>query len=84
MSKNILVVAAHPDDELLGIGGIILKHTMNGDHVRAVIMCEGESLRYAGDVGQSEATKKAAAILPVMRTGITKSCLKQPALLSDP
>ena len=65
MSKNILVVAAHPDDELLGIGGIILKHTKSGDHVRAVIMCEGESLRYAGDVGQSEATKKAAAILGI-------------------
>ena len=65
MSKNILVVAAHPDDELLGIGGIILKHTMSGDHVRAIIMCEGESLRYAKDVGQSEATRNAANILGI-------------------
>ena len=53
MSK-ILVVAAHPDDELLGIGGIIKKHTLHGDRVQAIIMCEGESLRYGGNVGQSE------------------------------
>ncbi len=65
MSKRILVVAAHPDDELLGIGGIILKHTINRDSVRAIIMCEGESLRYAKDVGQSEATQKAAEILGI-------------------
>lgn len=65
MNKKILVVAAHPDDELLGIGGIILKHTMKGDHVRAIIMCEGESLRYAKDVGQSEATRNAAEILGI-------------------
>lgn len=64
MSK-ILVVAAHPDDELLGIGGIIKKHTLRGDRVQAIIMCEGESLRYGGNVGQSEASKNAAKILGV-------------------
>ena len=60
---NVLVVAAHPDDEVLGIGGTVLKHTNNGDRVRSVIMCEGESLRYAKDMGQSVAVKKAAGIL---------------------
>lgn len=65
MNKRVLVVAAHPDDELLGIGGIILKHRQDGDSVRAVIMCEGESLRYAKDVGQSEATREAAEILGI-------------------
>lgn len=62
---NVLVVAAHPDDEVLGIGGTVLKHTNNGDKVRSVIMCEGESLRYAKDMGQSVAVKKAADILGV-------------------
>ncbi len=65
MNKHILVVAAHPDDELLGIGGTIVKHVKNGDAVRAIIMCEGESLRYAKDVGQSKATEEAARILGV-------------------
>ena len=31
--KNILVVSAHPDDEVLGVGGAILKHKANGDHI---------------------------------------------------
>lgn len=64
---KVLVVAAHPDDELLGIGGIVLKHTAAGDEVRSVIMCEGESLRYHGDVGQSAAIDEAAAVLGVSR-----------------
>ena len=65
MNKRILVVAAHPDDELLGIGGTIIKHTINGDKVRVVVMCEGESLRYAKDVGQKKSTQEAAKILGV-------------------
>lgn len=64
MSK-ILVVAAHPDDELLGIGGIVKKHTKKGDTVRSIIMCEGESLRYGKNVGQSIATSEAARVLGV-------------------
>lgn len=63
--SRVLVVAAHPDDELLGIGGIVKKHTNKGDTVRSIIMCEGESLRYAKNVGQSVATEEAAKVLGV-------------------
>ncbi len=65
---NVLVVAAHPDDELLGIGGIVLKHTQKCDHVRSVIVCEGESVRYGRNVGQRIATEAAAKILGVEYT----------------
>lgn len=37
---NILVIAAHPDDEILGVGGTIAKHSANGDQVYACILCE--------------------------------------------
>lgn len=70
--NKVLVVAAHPDDELLGIGGIVLKHAKQGDHVRSIIMCEGESLRYAKDVGQNTAIEEAAAILGIERTYLPK------------
>lgn len=63
--SRVLVVAAHPDDELLGIGGIVKKHTQKGDTVRSIIMCEGESIRYKESVGQSEATIEAAKVLGV-------------------
>lgn len=66
--NRVLVVAAHPDDELLGVGGIVRKHANAGDAVRSVIMCEGESLRYGKDVGQREATREAAALLGVEKT----------------
>jgi len=45
--KKILVVAAHPDDEVLGCGGTIAKHSMNGDDVHLLIMAEGITSRDA-------------------------------------
>lgn len=45
MAKRVLVVAAHPDDEVLGVGGTILRHTDQGDRVRILIMAEGLTSR---------------------------------------
>lgn len=36
--KEILFVAAHPDDETLGAGGTILKHKANGDNISWLIV----------------------------------------------
>ena len=66
MAKRILVVAAHPDDELLGCGGTVALHARAGDCVTAVVVCEGESLRYGPNgVGQAEHTREAARTLGV-------------------
>lgn len=43
--KNVLVVAAHPDDEVLGCGATIAKHTANGDRVWVLILGEGIASR---------------------------------------
>ena len=45
MSK-IFVVAAHPDDEVLGCGGTLLKHVSNGDKVFVLFVSDGVSARY--------------------------------------
>ena len=31
--RNIVVISAHPDDEILGVGGTLLKHKKNGDKI---------------------------------------------------
>ena len=43
--KTVLVVAAHPDDEILGVGGTAAKHAANGDEVYAIILGEGQTSR---------------------------------------
>lgn len=45
MIKNskILCIVAHPDDEALGLGGTLIKHSEIGDKVYIVILSEGET-----------------------------------------
>jgi len=38
---NILVIGAHPDDEVIGAGGIISRHIENGDKVFIVLFSVG-------------------------------------------
>lgn len=41
----VLVVAAHPDDEILGCGASMALHAKNGDEVYVLIMAEGFAAR---------------------------------------
>ncbi len=43
--NTVLVVAAHPDDELLGIGGTIRRLTNEGTDAHALILAEGLTSR---------------------------------------
>ena len=45
MNKSILVVAAHPDDDVLGCGGTIARHIAKGDHVSTLFLADGEGSR---------------------------------------
>lgn len=36
--KNVIVISAHPDDEILGAGGTLLKHKSKGDNLAWVIV----------------------------------------------
>ena len=64
---NILVVAAHPDDEVIGCGGTIARHSFEGDRVDILIMSEGARSRVAADDAEvkalADSANKAATIL---------------------
>lgn len=54
---NILVVSAHPDDEMLGLGGTLAHHVNQGDLVFPIIFADGSQIRYTE--GQREGLKLA-------------------------
>lgn len=66
---RVLVVCAHPDDEVLGMGGTIALHARDGDEVRIVCVTDGSSSQYPDDDElrgrKYEEAKRAAAILGV-------------------
>ncbi|MBT4804648.1 PIG-L family deacetylase [Candidatus Woesearchaeota archaeon] len=48
--KKILVIAPHPDDEVLGCGGTIIKNIKAGNEVFLCIMTKGEETYYGKEV----------------------------------
>lgn len=43
---DVLCVVAHPDDEVLGIGGTLARHVEAGDDVHVCILSDGVTSRY--------------------------------------
>ena len=44
--KKVMVIAAHPDDDVLGCGGTISKLACQGADIRVVFIAEGTTCRY--------------------------------------
>ncbi len=68
MSKVILVIAAHSDDEALGCAGTMAKHVASGDSVHVLFMTDGVGSRSveSNEASQRQtASQKAAEILQV-------------------
>jgi LmbE family N-acetylglucosaminyl deacetylase len=47
MSNKVLIVAPHPDDEVLGCGGIIKRYAFEGDDVYVLIVTKGTQKKYS-------------------------------------
>jgi LmbE family N-acetylglucosaminyl deacetylase len=43
---DVLCVVAHPDDEILGVGGTLARHAENGDDVHICILSDGVTSRH--------------------------------------
>jgi LmbE family N-acetylglucosaminyl deacetylase len=57
---KVLVISAHMDDEILGVGGTMLKHSFNGDEVSICYVTDSSSTQYEGDEEKLRAKYKQA------------------------
>ena len=68
--SRVLVLAAHPDDEILGMGGTIAVHArVRTDTVRIVCVTDGSSTQYPGD-DERRLRKDAEAVAAAAELGV--------------
>jgi LmbE family N-acetylglucosaminyl deacetylase len=66
---RVLVFAAHPDDDVLGMGGTIALHVRQGDEVRIVCVTDGSSTQYPDDA-EIRARKEGEAVAAAAALGV--------------
>ena len=67
MSKSILILVAHPDDEVLGCGGTIAKMADNGSVVHVAFFADGVFSRCGNQIAQTQDLK-------IRRSKAQKAC----------
>lgn len=68
---RVLAIAAHPDDEVLGAGGTLIRHFKSGDDVRVLIVCSAHPIRYReGEHDQPADSQRAAHYLGARLSGL--------------
>ena len=67
MTKSVLVIATHPDDEVLGCGGVMARHADAGDDVHVLVVTRGIPELFPSEVieGTRKELANAHAILGV-------------------
>lgn len=69
---KVLVVSPHPDDEAIGCGGTLIKHSTDGDEVHVIFLTSGEHGSNKGSPGviaarREKEAERAAKILGVRK-----------------
>lgn len=70
---RVLCVAAHPDDEVIGVGGTLARHAAAGDDVDVLLLGDGEMARHENETPTArerkeerrEEAREASAVLGV-------------------
>ncbi len=65
MPRQVLAIAAHPDDEVFGVGGTMACHVRQGDRVSVLILTDGVTARHDVIEPQKMAARKACSALGV-------------------
>lgn len=79
--QKVLIIAPHPDDEVLGCGGTITKHVKAGDMVYVCIVTKAYTPEWSDDFikNRSKEIEKAHKILDIHKT----ICLDLPTVKLD-
>jgi len=76
MSQSILIITAHPDDEVLGCGGTIARYTGQGVQARVIFLADGIAARDGMDSEalqrRQSAARKAADCLGLQSVSFGK------------
>jgi N-acetylglucosamine malate deacetylase 1 len=68
--NNVLVLAAHPDDETLGCGATLVKLAAEGSKIRLLTFTDGVGSRNTGEAGRNEKVEKVAEILGIKQFSV--------------
>lgn len=71
MVNSVLVVAAHPDDEVLGCGATMARHRAEGARVTVLLMADGVGARESADRARELAVRQGAARRACHELGVT-------------
>jgi len=70
--SRVLVVAAHPDDEVIGIGGTLYEHAKRKDQVLVLYLADGVTSREAATEKDVE-SRRTEAGLALLSLGVSES-----------
>lgn len=65
---KVLCMVAHPDDEIIGVGGTLARHVARGDEVRICVLAEAERARH------DEFTPEVERLVENRRDGTRRAC----------
>ena len=72
--KVVLCIVAHPDDEALGPGGTLIKHSEKGDSVNVLILSEGEDSKSPNNILNKNRKKNAKEWAELNNCKLIKLC----------
>ncbi|SCM73484.1 PIG-L family deacetylase [Desulfovibrio sp. 86] len=73
-TQKVLIVAAHPDDEMLGCGGTIARLRQEGKNIHILLLGEGPAARTSQNAEEARSVARSSAHKAAATLGIDNVC----------